>query len=330
MTRNSCFGLLAVLAVASVAQSAVTISGNRLVDGIDTPGLAGFKTYTLVATSDVAGEGIQGIDFAGDASNDPATGKGFFGPLNQVNPFGSPTIYTDANNAIVGTGGNVLHDSQFMVNSQQVIVPAGFSEEGPNILQGIWSWDAPVGQSIAFAQLVIPTAQTAVVQARGSFAVVRGGTPTDLDAITFEVGGGIQNIPPVVADIGPATVGEDAVADVLGEVLNLEPVDTAPGTPPIVWALVGAPTYTPGFGALPGAPGLGSATFSINSTTGAFQFNTLGSTRGTYVFSGSATGPGGTDTFTLTTEVRVVPEPATLSLLGLALVGFVGFARKRS
>ena len=100
--------------------------------------------------------------------------------------------------------------------------------------------------------------------------------------------------------------------------------------PLVAWALVGVPTYTPGFGALPTAPGLGSATFTINAATGAFQFNTLGSTRGTYVFNGTATGPGGSDNFSLTAEVRIVPEPATLSLLGLALVGFVGFARKRS
>lgn len=151
-----------------------------------------------------------------------------------------------------------------------------------------------------------------------------GGTPATVQASV--VNGAIVfppvGIAPIVADLAPFNT------TTLGEVVNLQPVDSAPGTAPVAWT-IGAPTYTPGFGAMPGAPGLGGATFSINAATGAFQFNTLGSTRGTYVFGGTAGNQIGSDPFSITVNVTQVPEPTTLALVGLALVGFVGFRRQK-
>ena len=62
MIRKAFFALMAVLVVAASSQAGVTITS----DGVATPGLAGFKTFTLTATSDVAGEFISVIDFIGD------------------------------------------------------------------------------------------------------------------------------------------------------------------------------------------------------------------------------------------------------------------------
>jgi hypothetical protein len=136
------------------------------------------------------------------------------------------------------------------------------------------------------------------------------------------VQGGVVNIAPSVADLPLFTT------TTLGEVVNLQPIDSAPGTPPIAWSAV-LGNYAPGHGAPGDAPGLGSASFAINPTSGAFQFNTLGATRGVYTFNGTATGPGGTDTFSLSVDVTQVPEPATLGLIGLSLVGLVGYRRKK-
>jgi hypothetical protein len=130
-----------------------------------------------------------------------------------------------------------------------------------------------------------------------------------------------QGLAPLVADLPQFNT------TTLGEVVNLNPVDSAPGTAPVAWS-ISAPTYAPDFGALPGAPGLGTATYGIDPNTGAFTFNTNGATRGVYTFAGTASNSIGSDPFSITVGVTQVPEPATFALVGLALVGFAGFRRK--
>lgn len=132
---------------------------------------------------------------------------------------------------------------------------------------------------------------------------------------------GAVSLAPLVADLLHTTT-------TLGEVVNLKPIDSVPGTAPVTWSALGGPTYTPGFGALPTAPGLGSATFSWNPATQAFQFSTNGATRGSYVWTGSASNTAGSDPFQILVDVTQVPEPATFALVGLALLGFAGFRRK--
>ena len=130
----------------------------------------------------------------------------------------------------------------------------------------------------------------------------------------------------LVSGVGPTVANVFGATTALGDVISLMPMDTT-GDPAPTWSELTGPTYTPGFGAPGDAPGLGASTWSWNAGTQAFEFSTLGSTRGTYVWTGSATNATGSDPFSITVEVQHVPEPATLSLFGLALVGLFGFRR---
>jgi hypothetical protein len=89
MIRNLCLAVLSVLTLTNTTFAAAILTQQ----GVPTVGLPGFTTWTLTAVSTVPDEPIVAIDFAGDGSNDPATGRGFFGAMNQWNPFGLPTIF---------------------------------------------------------------------------------------------------------------------------------------------------------------------------------------------------------------------------------------------
>lgn len=171
MIRPTAIATIAWLSFIAQTHAAVIITHSA---GIDVPNLPGYKSYTITATSTIVGELFQGVDFAGNRNNnDPATAKGFFGAMNHVGLPTLNTIYQD-NNALIPfvfTGKSSAEDSQFIVSTlaSNVSHPGGLDEEGPNILQGIWAWTVPQGQSIPVAQLVIPSGGT--VSYRGSFAL---------------------------------------------------------------------------------------------------------------------------------------------------------------
>jgi hypothetical protein len=83
------------------------------------------------------------------------------------------------------------------------------------------------------------------------------------------------------------------------------------------------------------APTTGSpAVAATISPTGQFEWHTIGSQRsdppGTpYSWTITAAGEGGTSDTAVLSLNLVVPEPATMSLFGIAMVGLVGFARRR-
>jgi hypothetical protein len=208
MLRNTVLATMVALGLAASSQAGVIVSASA---GTDVPGLPGFKSYTITATSDVVGEQIQGVDFAGDGSNDPVTGKGFFGLMNQLGPPTLNTTYQDNNNLIplLNVGHTSAEDSQFLVNSgaSNIAHPSGFDEEGPNILQGIWAWTDPQGQSVNFAQLVIPTAGTGTVSFRGSFSLNTPGGIVDTPVVTGVVPSAIVPEPATLTLLGLALVG---------------------------------------------------------------------------------------------------------------------------
>jgi hypothetical protein len=131
-------------------------------------------------------------------------------------------------------------------------------------------------------------------------------TAAELQLCINTCGGGGN--PPVIV---PVNLGDTALA-VINQQLN------ATGDGPITWSnLVSSG---------PGNP-VNAATLS---PTGAFEWHTLGSARpGSYSWTATATNEFGSDTDVAISLNLIVPEPATLSLVGLAMIGFVGFVGRR-
>jgi hypothetical protein len=72
----------------------------------------------------------------------------------------------------------------------------------------------------------------------------------------------------------------------------------------------------------------GKSQFTITMEgTGIAKIDGFDDTPGNWYF--SANNAGGTATFSVSNDVKGVPEPATLLLLGMGLVGLSGFARKK-
>ena len=98
------------LCLACLLAATSTACGARLrIDSADTVGLPGFTTFTFLIETD-PGEVLRGVDAE------------FRGPMSQVNPLGSPTIFNDSNGFIPFIGGlDVSQDSQFLFSSTDVL-----------------------------------------------------------------------------------------------------------------------------------------------------------------------------------------------------------------
>lgn len=75
---------------------------------------------------------------------------------------------------------------------------------------------------------------------------------------------------------------------------------------------------------------------SLDPVTGQFTWNPVGSKAGpknsgtvVYEWTATATNASGTSPATLAIRVTLIPEPATIALMGLAMVGMVGVIRRR-
>lgn len=107
-------------------------------------------------------------------------------------------------------------------------------------------------------------------------------------------------------------------------------VDAEQPAGPFTWDMLSLVSYTPNYGADAGAAG--ALVNPTLSTGGLFDWNSVGSTRGDYVWSVRANDGQPTMNFgsgTITVHVTEVPEPATFALFSLAMVGLVGVFRRR-
>jgi hypothetical protein len=127
---------------------------------------------------------------------------------------------------------------------------------------------------------------------------------SDVGRLTVDL---VPLVAPVVVD---ANLGNQLPGALLGHQFV-----TSAGSPPIMWGSLVAN----GPGPLNNAP--------ILTANGAFIWDTAGSIRGTYTFDATASNAAGSDVGRLL--VTLVPEPATISLVGIVMIGLLGFTDRR-
>jgi hypothetical protein len=125
---------------------------------------------------------------------------------------------------------------------------------------------------------------------------------------------------------GPDPVVDDLVLDPI-DVIGGMSMGTVTGSDVDTWSAdVVFDSYTPGFGAGPAAVDQSLAPV-FDTDTLKFSWDSTGAYPGTYKWLVSGSNGNGSDTGLVSVELRI-PEPASLALFGLALVGFVGCRRK--
>jgi hypothetical protein len=177
--------LVGTLITAIAAGESPAATASMTYSSAPTVNLPGYTTYTFTTHVDVP---IAQFDFYGDGSTDPATGLGFFGPLNQLNPFGQRSVFPSDLVFFVVTGDDRGHDSHFLAGGSCDCVIAPPGKEGPNHLQGSGTLWGPVRP---FAQLVVPDARREPIQFRGKIIIYESANV----ATEFPVSGTIPPLP---------------------------------------------------------------------------------------------------------------------------------------
>ena len=181
-------------------------------------------------------------------------------------------------------------------------------EYGLGGLRGAWAILAPAATT-NLAYIVVPGDMMPEIDITVLSANPTGDPFPMFDEVAFGFGDGGGGVAPVAVD---ASLGERIRGAIISHMFT-----TSAGDDPITWSDL----QVSGPGAPANAPTL--------TADGSFSWNSHNSPFGSYTFSATATNTTGSDTGMLTVDI-VIPEPATLTLVGLAMVGFVGLMRRRS
>jgi hypothetical protein len=320
MLRNTFFAVLTVLAAAASSQAAIMLqasdptplpNGNLVSRTITAVGSAGEMINTFSNPTIVAAAGHKGVHNVAQAftmGGTPSRGDHTPALYNaEWAPYDTYFLF-DATNSL-SLGPNFEETNDGTTTGMLSLPPTpGAPRSG---FGGVTSQAASSkafntpANSVAFLQVVMAPNEEALLSLR---VVGDGGASVGdyTGANAFRIGGGPTALMGSTTTIGPTTLA----------VFNHTFTATG-GTGPYTWGnlmlTAGAPTTTP--------------TLAANGDYGWFTGNSP--RPGTYSWSATVTDAAqATATGTLTIEL-LVPEPATMMLAGLAMVGLVGFARRR-
>jgi hypothetical protein len=246
---------------------------------------------------------------------------------------------TDAANANEGNTLNKRVENGAQVNDNNIVVNATGTEPLPLLLRlervgggtAYRGWvSSDGGATYQFQSRVIPTAANPLRDPAVGLQVGLGymnfGTlagTTQFDDFTLDT------YDPLPAPGAPNLSASQTMFTVpRGTVLQQLISDSTGGQGPMAW--VRTPNLPGTDAMLPGAQGGSSALLTFPPFGQSyFRWDTTGVANGTYMVTITATNDWGQASNQVGLTITVIPEPATLALAGMAVVGIMGFVRRR-